>query len=212
MARKEVSKIEKVLNVWGISLIVWSVYRFYFKTDLPLWFDEFIAKPLVFVLPAYYYIMKIEKKDFLAAVSLRVKNLGKDALLGLIVGLALFTLIVITSVKNIDLNQQLLYLFLVALATSFSEEVLSRGFVLRRLYEESKNIWTSSFFASILFFFIHVPILFSTPGISGDVLLRVMATDLVLSLALSFLFILRGSLIVPILVHAFYALSLYLLI
>src|SRR3990167_3522713 len=131
MARKEVSKIEKVLNVWGISLIVWSVYRFYFKTDLPLWFDEFIAKPLVFVLPAYYYIMKIEKKDFLAAVSLRVKNLGKDALLGLIVGLALFTLIVITSVKNIDLNQQLLYLFLVALATSFSEEVLSRGFVLR---------------------------------------------------------------------------------
>jgi len=152
------------------------------------------------------------EKEFLTAVSLKVKNLGRDTLFGLLIGLALFTVIVITSIKNIDFNQKLLYLFVVALATSFSEEILSRGFVLKRLYEESKNIWTSSFFASILFFFIHVPILFSTPNISGDILLRVMATDLVLSLALSFLFILRGSLVVPILVHAFYALSIYLLI
>lgn len=212
MARKEISKIEKVLNVWGISLIVWSVYRSYFKTELPLWLDEFIAKPLVFILPAYYFITKNEKKDFLTAVSLKVKNLGRDMLFGLVVGLALFTLIIITSIKNIEFNQQFLYLFIVALATSFSEEILSRGFVLKRLYEESKNIWTSSFFASILFFFIHVPILFSIPNISGDILLRVMVTDLILSLALSFLFILRGSLIVPILVHAFYALSVYILI
>ncbi len=212
MARKEVSRVEKVLNVWGVSLIVWSVYRFYFKTDLPLWFDEFIAKPLVFVLPAYYYITKHEKENFLVAVSLKVKKLGKEVLFGLIVGLALFTLIVITSLKNIDLNQRLLYLFIVALATSFSEEILSRGFVLKRLYEESKNIWAATFFASILFFFLHVPILFSTPNIGGDILIRIMTTDLVLSFALSFLFILRGSLVVPILVHAFYALSLFLLI
>lgn len=212
MARKEASRVEKVLNVWGISLIVWSVYRFYFKTDLPLWFDEFIAKPLVFVLPAYYYISRNEKLGFLSAVSLKVKNLGREVLFGLIVGLSLFVLIVSTSVRQIDLNTQLLYLFMIALATGFSEETLSRGFVLKRLYEESKNIWTASFFASILFFFIHLPILFSTPNIGGDVLIRIMATDLVLSLALSFLFILRGSLIVPILVHAFYALSLFLLI
>lgn len=210
MARKEVTRIEKVLNVWGITLIIWALYRAYFKTELPLWVDEFIAKPLVFIGPAFYFIFRNEKVNFLEAVGLKFKKIGKDLIFGLVIGAGLFLLILMTTIKKIEFNQSLFYFGLVALAAAISEEILSRGFVLRRLYEESKNIWTSSFFASILFFFLHVPILFTMPGVSGDLLLRVMVTDLVLSLALSFLFILRGNLIVPILVHAFYALSIYL--
>ncbi len=212
MARKSVSRIEKVLNVWGISLILWAVYRAYFGTNLPIWFDEFIAKPVVFIGPALYFITKNEKSSFFPAVGLKVKKIPKELTIGFLIGAVLFFLIIYTMGGSIEFNQNFLYLLIVALATSFSEEIISRGFVLKRLYEESKNIWTSSFFASILFFFLHIPILFSAPGINGDLLLRVMVTDLVLGLALSFLFILRGNLLVPILVHAFYALSLFLTI
>ena len=99
-----------------------------------------------------------------------------------------------------------------ALATGISEEILSRGFILKRLYEESKNIYTSSFFASVLFFFLHVPILFTNHKLTGDLLLLFMGTDLMLSLVNSFMFLDRKNLFVPIFIHAFYNLSIILFV
>ena len=93
---------------------------------------------------------------------------------------------------------------LTALATGITEEILSRGFVLKRLYEESKNAYSSTFFASILFFFLHVPILFASNKINGSMLLIFMVTDLLLSMVTGLIMIQRKSLTVPILIHAFY--------
>lgn len=217
--QKTRSPVQKVLNVWAVILIIWSVYRAYFKTDLPIWFDEFIAKPLVFIVPVYYYITTSEKKNFFEGIDLRKKNLISNILLGIGIGVVFFIsgglgealksknlLGVFHSVK---FNSTLLFFLVTALVTSFSEEVLSRGFVLRRLYDDSKNVLTAAFLSSILFFFLHVPILFTSDKIIGYVLLRVMFTDLILSLAVSFIYLERRSLILPILIHAFYNLSLY---
>lgn len=211
--------IEKVLNVWAIILILWSVYRVTFKTDLPLWFDELIAKPLIFLLPLYFFIKRTEKKNFFSSVSLKKKNIGKEVLIGLILGLIFFVVGVIGTfikqnnfifdINNLFQGKSVIYFTVIAVATSISEEILSRGFVLKRLYQQSRNIYTSSFFASVLFFFLHVPILFTSNQFTGLLLLQVMLTDLVLSLAVSFLFIRRKSLIAPIIVHALYSLSIY---
>jgi len=103
-------------------------------------------------------------------------------------------------------------IILIALATGISEEILSRGFVLKRLYQESKNIYTSSFFSSILFLFLHVPILFTNYKLTGDQLLLFLGTDLMLSLVNSFVFLERKNLMVPILIHAFYNLSIILFV
>jgi len=62
MAKSEVSSTQKMLNVWAIILIIWSFYRATFKMNLPVWFDEFIAKPMVFLFPIYWFITKLEKK------------------------------------------------------------------------------------------------------------------------------------------------------
>lgn len=214
--------IEKVLNVWAIVLILWSVYRVTFKTDLPLWFDELISKPLFFLLPVYLFIKRTEKKHFLTAVGLKKKNIEKEALIGVLLGLIFFVAgaigmfikqnVFIFDLSNLFQGKNVIYFALIAVATAISEEILSRGFVLRRLYQQSRNVWTSSFFASVLFFFLHVPVLFTSNQITGFLLLEVMAADLVLSFAVSFLYINRKSLIAPILVHAFYSLSLYLFI
>ncbi len=211
--KKAVTPTQKALNLWAVILIVWSIYRTYFK--LPEWFDEFIAKPLVFVLPVFIYIKWIEKKDILSSLYLN-KNLKvflREFFISLGIGI-LFLLTALLSVylrfKKVGLSgnfpsfNQSGLIVLTAAATGITEEILSRGFILRRLYEESKNVYSSTFFASILFFFLHVPILFASSRINGNMLLIFMVTDLFLSMVTGLIMIQRKSLTVPILIHTFY--------
>jgi membrane protease YdiL (CAAX protease family) len=211
MREKNIPKYQKALNLWAIILIVWSIYRAKFK--MPEWFDEFIAKPMVFVLPVYYYIVKKENKDFLTEIYLKSKLFISDIFLSLMVVVLFFSSAV--TANYIKFNKliffkgkfepvDILVIVVIALATAISEEILSRGFVLKKLYEESKNVYTASFLASILFFFLHVPILFTNPRISGNTLLIFMATDMILSLANSYIFLERKSLVLPIMIHALY--------
>lgn len=216
--REKITSSQKALNLWAIILIAWSVYRVAFK--LPEWFDEFIAKPLVFVLPVYFFIKKVDKKDFFSEIGLKSKKLNSDLFIAL--GAALFFLTAATlssffQYKKLVLSkgpvnfETILFSVLIIIATAFSEEILSRGFVLKKLYQESKNIFTASFFASVLFFFLHVPILFASK-ITGTALLFYIITDMLISLINSFVFVERKSLILPILIHAFYSLSLVIFI
>lgn len=213
MKNKKVTPTQKALNLWAVILILWSVYRAYFK--LPEWFDEFVAKPLIFVLPVFVYIKRVEKKDILSGLYLN-KNLKvflKEFFISLGVGLILL----LTALLSIYLRfkkiaifshfpnfNQLILIFITALATGITEEILSRGFILKRLYEESKNAYSSTFFASILFFFLHVPILFASNKINGTMLLVFMMTDLLLSMITGLIMIQRKSLTAPIFIHAFY--------
>lgn len=215
--KQKISNSQKALNLWAVILIVWSIYRYNFK--MPDWFDEFIAKPLVFVLPVYYYIKRIEKTDFFSGLNWKKKMEKGTMFLGLIMGSVFFVTAIFGNWvklgsfvffpgKTVSLGGIFL-IILMALATGISEEILSRGFILKRLYEESKNIYTSSFFSSILFFFLHVPILFASLKISGNMLLFFMVTDLLLSLTVSFLYLDKKDLTLPIMIHTFYNLSIY---
>lgn len=215
--RRNVSPNQRALNLWAVILIVWSIYRANFK--LPEWFDECIAKPLVFVLPVYLYITRIEKKEFFSALYWKLTSRKSDIFLGIGIGVILFTTAIVGNyVKsgqfvflsgkqpNVSL---VLFIVFIALVTSISEEILSRGFILKRLYEESKNLYSSTFFSSLLFFFLHVPILFTNVKINGNMLLFFMATDMVLSITTALLFLDRKNLTIPILIHMFYNLSIY---
>ena len=217
--KSKVTATQRALNLWAVILIIWSVYRAKFR--LPEWLDEFIAKPLVFILPVYYYIRKIEKKTFFKSINLSFKFPASDILISIAVGLIFsFSAVLANTIKFKSLVlfqrslslQEISVMIALALATGISEEILSRGFILKRLYEESKNIYTSSFFASVLFFFLHVPILFTNHKLTGDLLLLFMGTDLMLSLVNSFMFLDREDLFVPIFIHAFYNLSIILFV
>ncbi|MDO8741617.1 MAG: CPBP family intramembrane metalloprotease, partial [Candidatus Roizmanbacteria bacterium] len=201
--KKTVTPAQKSLNLWAVILIVWSIYRTYFK--LPEWFDEFIAKPLIFVLPVLVYIKSVEKKEILSAlfINKNFKSFIKEFFISFGVGLILL----LTALLSVYLRFKKVGLFshfpsfnqfgliiLTALATGITEEILSRGFVLKRLYEESKNAYSSAFFASILFFFLHVPILFTSNKINGNMLLVFMVTDLLLSMVTGLIMIQRKSL------------------
>ena len=210
--KSEISHIEKSLNVWAIVLIIWSIYRAKFGTALPIWFDEFIAKPIVFIVPVYWFIKKVEKTSFFKSLGFTKKNIIKELLIGLIIGLVFLSILFYGFSSKNGLTNLTINIILLSLATSISEEILTRGFILKRLYEASKNIYSASFFTSILYFFLHIPILFTSESISGFLLLRLMTIDIFLSFAISIIFLLRKNIIVPIFIHAFYALTLWLLI
>lgn len=206
---------QRALNLWAVVLIIWAVYRA--KVHMPEAFDEFVAKPIVFVLPVIYYISRFEKRKIFEALDINFKSLKLDILYGLAIGGVFFLSTILANMmryghilffnnQNVTASSIVLVMAL-SIATAISEEIISRGFILKRLYEESKNIYTSSFFASILFFFLHVPMLFTNAKLSGNLLLIFMGTDLILSLTCSFIFLSRRSLTLPILIHAFYNLA-----
>ncbi len=207
--------MQKTLNFWAIILIIWSIYRANFR--LPETIDELLIKPMVFILPVYFFITHWEKRAFFTSVDLRFSSFKKDGLIGVTIGVLFFLVgilanyikhayrIVLPSVTSTTMIMALI----LAVATSISEEILSRGFVLKRLYQESKNVLSASFLASVLFFFLHVPILFTNIKITGGMILFIMATDIVLSLLISFIYLERKSLLPAILIHAFYNFSLY---
>jgi len=211
--KEKVTSTQKALNLWAVILIAWAFYRSYFK--MPEWFDEFIAKPIVFVLPVFYFIKKIDKKSIVDYLYLKFKpkEIIKDILYGFGIGLIfLLTAMVAFYFRNGKFSfiskpptlSGFVTIVTLALATGITEEILSRGFVLRKLYEESKNVLSATFFTSILFFFLHVPILFTNIKITGQMLLLFMVTDMLLSMVNGLIFLQKKSLIIPIFVHAFY--------
>lgn len=178
---------------------------------MPDWIDEFIAKPLVFILPIYWLISRIEKKNFFEEVWFNSRKLLSDCGLGLALGgvfiiSALFAQYV--KIGTIDLSvmtsENMLLALAITLATAVSEEILSRGFVLKRFYEETKNPYLSSFNASLLFLILHIPILFTIPELRGTLLILFLTTDFILSLINSFIYLDRRSILAPILIHALY--------
>lgn len=216
--KEKTSSTQRVLNVWAIILIIWSIYRATFKTDLPVWFDEFVAKPAIFVLPVIWFIGK-EKKNFFKSTDWHLKTLPSDLILGGVVGIIFLLIGYIGMVSRTHRlvgpslpASSLLSMAVLALATSVSEEILSRGFILKRLFQESHNWLNSIGISSVLFFILHVPILFSAAQVNGAVLLQVMVTDILLSIAISLLYLDRKSLTLAIIIHLFYALSMSLFI
>jgi len=209
--KKNIPHSQKVLNVWGIILIIWAFYRL--KIKMPEWFDELIAKPIVFVLPVYYFISKIEKKNFFSSLNLSFKSIRKDFLISFIISLIfLGTIIFAKWINNKEIiflkqgiNQTIFfYIVFISLAGAASEQILSTGFVFKRLFEESKNFYQTAFFNAILFFFLHVPLRFTIPGLIGNQLIFLMLTDIFLSILNSYFFVNYKSLNIPIFIHAFY--------
>ncbi len=212
MAAKKsaVSTLSPVFRLWAWILLAWCLYRYFFK--LPEWADEFIFKPLVFVAPVIWYVRKKEKQS-LATLGLTWHNFFTSVYIGLGFGVVFALEGLATHIikyGKLDVNptavfqQYGFFLIILSLATAFTEELLSRGFVFNRLYEKTKNLAYSSVVSSVMFMLLHVPILVTTTKLQGITLILFLVTDLVLGLANSLLYYNTGSLVAPILVHIFW--------
>lgn len=202
---------EPILQLWAWIALAWALYRYFFR--LPEWADEFIFKPLVFALPVFWFVLKKERRP-LSSLGLTGKNLFTSIYIGLGFGFV-FALegIAANAIKygKLQINPiaafeqyGMVMLLTLSLATAFSEEVLSRGFVFNRLWEKTKNLPYASLVSTILFVLLHVPILVASHKLVGMALVLFFVTDFILGLANSLLFSSTGSLVAPLLVHIFW--------
>ncbi len=218
MAKSEVTPTQRMLNVWAIILILWSFYRAAFKMNLPVWFDEFVAKPLVFLLPIYFFILKTEKKSFFKAIGFTKKHFFSDALFGLGIGsLFIIVAVLVHIVKGTQLplfqftSDSFIWIASTIMAAT-TEQILSTGFVFKRLSADSQNIIRPLIISALLFFFLHIPSLFGADKIAGSTLVQMMILNTIMSFTTSVVYLLRKNTISPILVQALYLLSLPILL
>jgi len=198
-------QIERILTVWGITVILWSFFRAY--TNIPLWVSEFIAKPLIFIAPIYFYIKRFEQSgSFINAIGFKGKNLLREV----VFAVTLICVLVVVGYISIFRSPLLLstqvqwgtLLFVVALsvATSISEEVVGRGFLFQYLFKYSKNFFISFSLSILLFFILYLPGVL-TSGAGGGILLLSFALNIIMTTISVILYRLRGNLLLPIAVH-----------
>jgi len=101
-----------------------------------------------------------------------------------------------------NLPEFIIPLIIVSLATAITEEILSRGFVLKRLLGETKHQSIAIIKATLLHSLLRIPILFTMTSLTGWVVMRIMAIDLLLSIIISLLYI-QGKSLYPVIVARF---------
>lgn len=218
MRKKNSSKMQEkprtaewIFQFWAWQLLLWTLYRYYLH--YPEWVDEFLFKPAVFVVPVLWYVLVKEKRS-LTTVGITGKRIGSSALLGVGIGIAfLLEGLFVHLVSRGSLTLQQLpsvssYSFgaLIALsfATAFSEELLSRGFLFSRLYEQTKRIWYSIVLSTLMFVAFHIPILITSLKFQGATLVIFLVTSVTIGIINSVLFLEKKSIITPLLVHFFW--------
>lgn len=210
-SKEAVGPLTGVFRLWAWILLVWTIYRYY--VDLPEAVDEFIAKPLVFVLPILIYVFRYEKRN-LASLGITWTNLFPSLYTGIGIGfmfalqglLANYIKYGELTINPIAAFQEYGFLLLpISLATACTEELLGRGFLFSRFYEKSKgNLLYAALFSTVLFALLHVPILLSSLKYQGVTLVLFFATSLTIGFANAILFKYSKSLVAPILVHLFW--------
>ncbi len=207
--------LEPVFQVWGWTLLIWSLYRYFFK--LPEWADEYIFKPIVFLGPMLWYLKRVEKTwgaKLLGSLGFTANKLYVSMYVGLGFGV-LFAIegVIANAIKYGTFNINpiealkaygLFPLLFISLATSIWEETFNRGFLFNRIYQKTKNLPYASVISSILFVLLHVPILVASLKFQGMTLVLFFLTNFVLGIINSVLYAYLGSIAAPILVHLFW--------
>ncbi len=190
------------IYVYIVILISWTLYR-YFVTS-PEWVDEFIAKPLLQILPIILTVVFLEKKS-LSSLSIG----SKTPLFHIGIGLAAGAFLVAESLLmqrlkygslSISLQGSLLPFF-ISLATGFSEELVYRGYFTRRIADITAGALVATILQAIVFVLIHVPIILFVLhyGVS-DALLYSMQLG-ILGFFYGYIFLETGSIIPTVIAH-----------
>ena len=164
-----VNRLKSTLLYFLYLVVLWSAYRVS-GISLPQEIDEFVVKPIVWLAPIFYILLR-EKKG-VRALGITVKNLYPGIYLALILGVVFaIEAFVINYIKygGVDLSANLgdkpfLYSIVISFATGVSEELAFRGFIFSRILSVSKNEIFATFSTSIFWVMIHIPATFALLG------------------------------------------------
>lgn len=204
----------QVFIVWFVIFLTWAFYRA--NVFLPEWVDELVVKPIIFVYPVVIIALVYEKKKLreLGFFS-TLRGFFLDLYIGVVFGIvfALQGLLAnylkygqfsFSPLLPMGTSWGIVWFLILNLVTSLWEEILARGYLYQRLYEATKNQFWSAVSSTFLFFLLHVPILFTRLNLTGVSLFLYPTTVMLLGITNCYVFSLRKSLTLPILIHTFW--------
>ena len=156
--------IKNVTIYAAYLIVVWAFYRFLFK--FPDDIEELIFKPIIWLLPLFYFLYK--EKSGLSSLGITLKNFFPAVYLSLGLGSVFVLEGLITNYlkyghlnfgANIG-NLPLMSSLGLSFATAFSEETAFRGYIYSRLSSVLKGEMGANIIQTILWTGIHVPIAF----------------------------------------------------
>lgn len=204
--------LKHVFVLFSFIFVIWAFYR-YFPEILPTWVEELILKPVVWIIPTFWLVKKIEKKP-LSSLGFTQKNLFPSVYWGIGLGLVfafeglLTNILKYGGLKTTPVVGTPLAFFgtlFLSFATAFSEEVVFRGYIFNRLREIWKNEWLASLASAILFMIIHLPVGVFVLGYTPSVMLAFLFLVLVYGIGAAFVFARTGNLVSSILLHVLWS-------
>ncbi|MBU0619209.1 CPBP family intramembrane metalloprotease [Patescibacteria group bacterium] len=211
---KNKQQLRQAFVVYGLILLVWTFYRAIFW--FPIWIEELVIKPAVFLLPVWIALRKEPKK--LAYLGFR-KNVFSASRWGMIFGLG-YALVALwfnylkygrIELASFDLAGFNLWLFLgLFLVTACSEEILFRGYLLKQFLKGWQNEWLAVGVSGLFFALIHLPILFFNFEQNWSSIFIQLMLSLVVGWGNGVLMLRSANIVQPILSHVFWGTAIFL--
>lgn len=210
--RREQLSIKHVFSLFCFIFAFWSLYR-YFPEVFPQWAEELILKPVIWLLPTFWLVIKIEKEK-IASLGLTKKNLSKALYWGIGLGIIFAVEGLATNIfkyRGLYLPEfeysflGLIGLLLLSFVTAFSEEVVFRGYIFTRLWRIWKNEWLANLISAFLFTLIHLPIGLFVLSYAPLAMLAYLFFVFVYGFGSAFVFARSENLVSSILMHVFWS-------
>lgn len=209
---REKLSLKHVFALFSFIFVIWSFYR-YLPQFLPLWFEELVLKPLFWVLPTIWLVKKIEKKP-LSSLGFSSQRIFPSLYWGIGLGLVFAFEGLLTNIfkyKGLNLlalnysSDEFLGLFLISLATAFSEEVVFRGYLFNRFWQIWKNEGLANLVSSLLFVIVHLPVGVFVLGYKPMMMMVYLFFVFIFGFGSAFVFGRTKNILSSILLHVFWA-------
>ena len=200
-----------VLALFSFVFIFWTFYRY--LPEPPVWVSELILKPIVWLVPTFWLIKKIEKQP-LTSVGITKKNLLPAFYWGIGLGIVFILEGLLTNVlafKGFQLTTSefsllsFLGAIVLSFATAISEEIVFRGYIFNRLRHFWKKAWRANLLSSLLFVLVYLPVAIFVLGYTPWLMLVYLVFVFIFSLASGFVFSRTNNIVASILLHVFWS-------
>jgi membrane protease YdiL (CAAX protease family) len=210
--RHQKISLKHIFALFSFIFVVWSFYR-YLPEILPLWAEELILKPLIWLLPVIWLVKRVERQSF-SSLGFTKKNLFPSLYWGIGLGLVFALEGFLTNIikyKGLNLvslgysSGTFAGLLLISLVTAFSEETVFRGYIFNRLWQIWDKEWLANIVSSFLFMLIHLPIGVFVLGYTPLVMLAYLLFVFIFAFGSAFVFGRTKNIFASILLHIFWS-------
>jgi len=204
--------MRKVLYFYLYLFIVWGIYRY--ANDYSEVIDEFVVKPLLWLIPIAITILFLEKRSVVRGIHLHFRTVFHDSFYGIVAGLSVFlvyasALYIREGTVTINPHQYALIaivpLLSIALTRALTEEITFRGFIQSRLMHDKHSHHRANIITTLLFIGINIPVILAIKSNSPIEMFTQLALLTELSLIDGYLFHTRAGLLAPIISHTMWA-------